>query len=79
MAKFIYHQDGEKKKIITEDILGEESFAGSMPDPEEVSDVDDTFKAEHDMGLYTNEDTEHPKASDLANQVEKAEEKWEED
>ncbi len=58
---------------------GEESFSGSMPDPEEMSDVDDTFEAEHNSGLYTNEDPEHPKPSGIAEEVEKAEEKWRRD
>ncbi len=76
MPKFIYHQDGEKKKILTEDMKGEESFAGSMPDME---DADDTTKAEHEMGLYTREDENHPKESGLGEEVEKGERKWEED
>lgn len=72
MSKFIYHQDGEKKKILTEDMKGEESFAGSMPD---MDDAGDTTAAEHEVGLYSREDFEHPKEAGLAEEVDKAEER----
>lgn len=74
MAKIIFHQDGEKKKILTEDMKGEESFVGSMPD---LEDADDTLEAEHEMGLYPREDSEHPKEADLADEVKQTtEEDW---
>lgn len=76
MAKFIYHQDGEKKKILTEDMKGEESFVGSMPD---LEDADDTTLAEHEMGLYKTEDENHPKEAGLGEEVAKAEKDWIED
>lgn len=76
MAKFIFHQDGEKKKILTEDMKGEESFAGSMPD---LEDADDTLQAEHEMGLYPNEDQAHPREGGLSEEVEKAEKDWQKD
>jgi hypothetical protein len=79
MAKIIFHQDGEQKKILTEDMKGEESFAGSMPNAEDEQDVEDITTAEHEVGLYTNEDTEHPKEAGLAEEVEKGEKKWQED
>ena len=80
MAKIIFHQDGEKKKILTEDMKGEESFAGSMPNAEDSEDVEDTVVAEHEVGLYESEDENHPKEAGLAEEVAKGEEKhWEED
>ncbi len=80
MAKMIYNQDGEKKKILTEDMKGEESFAGSMPDSENSEDVEDTTIAEHEVGLYPTEDENHPRESGIAEEIEKGEAKrWETD
>lgn len=76
MAKIIFHQDGEKKKVLTEDMKGEESFAGSMPD---LQDAADTLEAEHEMGLYMREDSDHPKEAGVAEEVEKGEKEWQED
>lgn len=48
----------------------EESIIGDMPDLE--SD-DDTLENAHDMGLYKNDDGEHPQELNLAAQVQSAE------
>ena len=76
MSSYVFVPDGPKKKILTEDMKGEESFAGSMPDME---DADDTTTAEHEMGLYTKEDGDHPREAGLGEEIEKGERKWEDD
>lgn len=64
----------EKAEKVPEDIRGEESVSGSTPLPE--SD-DDTLDMEHEMGLYKKEDEAHPKESGLGEEVNEAEEEWE--
>lgn len=47
------HKDAQSEDTVT----GEESISGSSPDPE--SD-DDTLKTAQDVGLYEDQDEEHP-------------------
>ncbi|HSX57711.1 MAG TPA: hypothetical protein VLE47_00370 [Candidatus Saccharimonadales bacterium] len=77
MAKIIY-TSGEKEKHLTEDMKGEESVSGSMPDAEDSPEINDTTEAEHAVGLYLEETEEKPEEAGLAEEVEKGEkERWE--
>ena len=53
-------------------IVGEGSVSGSSSDPEEIQQ-EDTLDMAHDMGLYLNQDEEHPKELGLAGQINEAE------
>ena len=54
------------------EIAGEGSVSGSAPDPEGIEEKD-TLDQAHDMGLYKDQDEEHPKELGLGEQVNKAE------
>ena len=73
MAKVIYDQENIKEKILTEDMKGEQSFAGSMP---ELEDSSDTLQDSQEIGLYTEETEENPQEVGLAREVSEAEEAW---
>lgn len=65
-------RDSEKhKKMQTEDMKGEESISGSMPDPEADDDVTDFEK---EAGLYLNENEDKPEEADLSGEIEEADE-----
>lgn len=54
----IESDDQKHQNALDEDIkTGEQSISGSTPDPE--SD-DNTLDAAHDVGLYEDQDEEHP-------------------
>ncbi|MBI2593076.1 hypothetical protein HYW44_00320 [Candidatus Daviesbacteria bacterium] len=63
--------DIKHKKIITPAQEGEGKISGGTPDLE--SD-DDTLENAHEMGLYKDDDGEHPQELNLAAEVMKAEE-----
>lgn len=53
-------------------VVGEGSVSGSATDPEGIQQ-EDTLDMAHDMGLYLNQDEEHPGELGLAGQVNSAE------
>lgn len=58
-------------------IPGEQSESGTMPDPEQIQDKD-TLDMAHDVGLYEENDEEHPAEVGIAEEIEEAEkDKWE--
>jgi hypothetical protein len=72
-----FRDEERHKKMKTEDMKGEESFSGSMPDPDTDDDV---TQMEHEMGLYEKENEENPQEAALGEEVNKAElERFEED
>lgn len=64
------HEDVKHKKAITPAQEGEGKISGNNPDLE--SD-DDTLENAHEMGLYKDDDGEHPQELNLADEVMKAE------
>ena len=54
------------------DVTDEGSVSGSASDPEEIAEKD-TLDQAHDMGLYQDQDEEHPKELGLGQQINEAE------
>lgn len=64
--------DEEKHQLVeTPEQEGEKSISGDMPSPE--SD-DDTLENVHKVGLYENQDEEHPGELGIAQELEEDEE-----
>lgn len=58
-------------------IMGEQSESGTMPDPEIIQDKD-TLDMAHDVGLYEENDEEHPSEVSIADEINEAEkDRWE--
>ncbi len=67
----IESDDQKHQNVLDEDIkTGEQSISGSTPDPE--SD-DNTLDAAHDVGLYEDQDEEHPGELGIDEEVRKDE------
>lgn len=54
------------------EVIDEGSVSGSASDPEEIEEKD-TLDQAHDMGLYKDQDEEHPKELGLGEQINEAE------
>ena len=67
------HADKEALVKSSPQVDDEQSFAGSMPDPEEV-DEKDTLEDAQDVGFATNADEEHPEELKMGENINKAEE-----
>lgn len=69
--------DDKPENLIEEDktrpeVSGEGSVSGSASDPEAIEEKD-TLDQAHDMGLYKDQDEEHPKELGLGAQINEAE------
>lgn len=73
------YEDSQKEVEKSEpEIIGEQSVSGMMTNPEEVEEKD-TLEMAQDVGLYTENDEEHPAEVGIAQEIEEAEKKrWEE-